>query len=60
MLKANERIAVPNKRIEGPKKRIQVPKGIPIGLIFAMQNTFKYSKKLFAWQRNPSRSSQLN
>ena len=69
MVKANERIAVPNKRIEGPNKRIQVPKGIqtdltseyrylkyeiPIGPIFAMQNTFKYNKKLFAWQRNPS------
>ena len=52
MVKANERIAVPNKRI-------QVPKGIPTGPIFAMQNTFKYNKKLFAWQRNPSWSSQL-
>ena len=59
MVKANERIAVPNKRIEGPNKRIQVPKGIPIGPIFAMQNTVKYNKKLFAWQRNPSWSSQL-
>ena len=54
MVRANERIAVPNKPIEGPNKRIQVPKGIPIGPIFAMQNTFKYNKKLFAWQRNPS------
>ena len=34
-------------------------KGIPIGLIFAKQNTFKYNKKLFAWQCNPSWSSQL-
>ena len=52
MVKANE-------RIEGPNKRIQVPKGIPIGSIFAKQNTFKYNKKLLAWQRNPSWSSQL-
>lgn len=52
MVKANE-------RIEGSNKRIQVPKGIPIGSIFAKQNTFKYNKKLFAWQRNPSWSSQL-
>lgn len=59
MVKTNERIAVPNKQIEGPNKRIQVPKGIQIGPIFAMQNAFKYNKKLFAWQRNPSWSSQL-
>ena len=52
MVKANERTAVPNKQI-------QVPKGIAIRPIFAKQNTFKYNKKLLAWQRNSSWSSQL-
>ena len=52
MVKANERTAVPNKQI-------QVPKEIAIGPIFAKQNTFKYNKKLLAWQRNPSWSCQL-
>ena len=73
MVKANERLAVPNKRIEGPNKRIQVPKGIPIdltseyrylkgsqlGRYLRCKILFKYNKKLFAWQRNPSWSSQL-
>ena len=59
MIKANDRIVVPNKRIEGPNKRIQVLKRIAIGPIFVEQNTFKYNKKLFAWQRSPSWSSQL-
>ena len=64
MVKANERIAVPNKQIEGPNKRIQVPKGIPIDLTSEYRylkgsQLGKCNKKLFAWQPNPSWSSQL-
>ena len=34
-------------------------KGSQLGQYFLKQNTFKYNKKLFSWQRNPSWSSQL-